>query len=184
MIIHKRYSFQCDISSSSSSDAVTYVEVIERLDDENYPIFTWPSSVLLAAFLYQQSNEGSNSFVQINSSTKVIELGSGTALPSLLCAKMGVSHCLMSERKDQSEMLQHIQDSIDHNNVSNSCVVYPLSWGYDTFLNFDDIPIVDLILGADIFYSAEDYDSILFTVFQLLVRNPKAVFLTTYQERE
>jgi predicted nicotinamide N-methyase len=42
---------------------------------------------------------------------------------------------------------------------------------------------VDLILGADVFYSRENYAAVLSTVASLMEENAEAIFVTTYQER-
>jgi predicted nicotinamide N-methyase len=182
MIIIKRYFFQHNSSVTTPNDVI-FVDTIEKLDDGNYPIFTWPCSVLLSAYLFHQKHT-QNPAVILDHTTSIIELGSGTALPSLLCSKLGVRHCYITERSDQPDMLQHIEESIDLNKVQTNSTVVPLTWGYHAYERFEDIPTVDLILGADIFYSDEDFDSILFNVFQLMVKNPRAIFLSSYQQRE
>ncbi len=180
MIERIRYEFRCKCSIDSN----TVVDVVEKLDDENSPIFTWPSSVLLAAFLFHQKHTLQLPYIVLNNATTIIELGSGTSLPSLLCAKMGVARCFITERADQPDLFGHIVDLIRLNSVQEHCKIVPFSWGYGNFENYDDIPQIDVILGADIFYCGEEFDAILFTVFQLLVKNPHAVFVTSYQDRE
>lgn len=149
----------------------------EHLDSSEYSLFTWPSSLLLAAFLASDAT--------IVRGKRVVELGAGTALPSLLCGKLGASQVLITEREDQPEMLHMIQEGIQLNGL-DKCEVKGITWGMKSLtsdVSYYEAESVDVVLGADVFYSSEDFDRLLLTVFRYMVLNNQCVFYTTYQER-
>lgn len=150
----------------------------EYLDSADYPLFTWPASLLLAAFLGADQS--------IVRGKVVLELGAGTALPAFTCGKLDAKKVIITERVDQSEMLQAIEEGIQLNALQHICTLQPLTWGFIPLPDHADHNTsekVDMILGADVFYNTEDFDSILLTVFRYFVVNPSCVFYTTYQER-
>jgi hypothetical protein len=65
----------------------------------------------------------------------------------------------------------------------HDCVVAALDWHAATAASDEAMGHFDLILGADVLYSSEDFDPVLATVAAIMDRNPAAVFITTYQER-
>jgi hypothetical protein len=44
-------------------------------------------------------------------------------------------------------------------------------------------PDIDIILGADVFYSSEDFEFVIALIDQFMSKNSKTIFYTTYQER-
>ena len=107
---------------------------------------TWESSVHLASFLL--SEQGSR-YIENNN---VLELGAGTGLVSILCAKyLGAKHVLASD--GSQDVVDTIQDNIFLNSLQDDprieCRI--LKWG--RFLDEadgDQEKTVDIILGADI----------------------------------
>jgi hypothetical protein len=194
MIVTKCFFFETgplgDIEQQQQQQVVS-VKVLELLDDENYPIFTWPSAIVLSAYLVHLHKSGASSLEQNTCGTPfllsvsvVLELGAGTALPSLVCAALDVQQCIITERADQPDLLDNISKCIELNGFeNNNCSVLPFSWddGNDPVI---DCLSVDVVLGADIFYSSEDFDDILYTIFRLMSRNPNLSFITSYQERK
>ena len=51
---------------------------------------------------------------------KVLELGSGTALPGLLCAKFGAEKVFLSDDAWQEDTLKNIREAVKINNFSDS----------------------------------------------------------------
>ena len=133
-------------------------------------IFVWPSSLVLSAYLVSNSN--------ICMNQKFYEIGAGCGLPSLVAAKLGASKCSLTEKFDDSQ-LEILNSNIQKNSLEHICHAELLNWGS---LIPNELKC-DYILGADIFYSSEDFDSILSTVSSVLLNNPNAVFLTTYHQR-
>lgn len=148
------------------------IHTIECLDSSIYSIFTWPCAITLSAYLISNP--------EIIKDKKILELGAGTSLPSIVCAKLGAIQVLASERADEPELLQAIDEIIRVNQVANICSSYPLTWGY---ILDESLPSFDVVLGSDIFYSSQDFEIIFQTLFSLLARNPHMIFLTSYQER-
>jgi predicted nicotinamide N-methyase len=145
------------------------IQIIERLDSDEYSIFTWPSSLLLALYLISVAKE-------IKGRT-ILELGAGTALPSILCGTLLAEKVYVSDRALEVDILDNIREIIQLNKLG-SVQVLPFDWG-----NAFPHSGVDIILGADVFYSSEDFDKILFTVYSIFAQNPNAVFYATYQMR-
>jgi predicted nicotinamide N-methyase len=146
------------------------IQIIERLDSDEYSIFTWPSSLLLALYLISVAKE-------IKGRT-ILELGAGTALPSIVSGSLLAEKVFISDRAQEVDILDNIREIIQLNNLESVLQVLPFDWG-----NAFPHPEVDIILGADVFYSSEDFDKILFTVYSIFALNPNAVFFTSYQMR-
>ena len=154
------------------------VRLKELLDSSDYAIFTWPSALLLAAFFVANPS--------IVHDRRIIELGAGTALPSVICGKLGAKKVIATERGEQTEMLQVIEEEFQLNQVDCICHSRPLTWGMlplPTESHEIEKDTFDVIIGADVFYSSEDFDRLLLTVLHFFIINPKCVFYTTYQER-
>ncbi len=146
--------------------------IVERVD-EKVSIFTWPSAYVLASYVMFHKILFEGKFV--------VELGGGTALPSIVAGLCGASKVITTERTSETEMVEVIKASIKLNGLQNVCSVQALDWGC---IDPDgELADVDIILGADVLYSTEHFDSVLLTVCALLSCRPEAVFVTSYQER-
>lgn len=129
----------------------------------------------MAWFLWEHRNELPHQ--------RILEIGSGTALPGILAAKCGATVTL-SDSITLPKSLLHIQRCCQLNNLilDRHIKVIGLTWGL--FLNnIFSVGPVDLILGSDCFYEPSVFEDILATVSYLLENNPGAKFLCTYQER-
>ncbi len=96
-----------------------------------------------------------------------------------MSGKIGAKCVIASDRSDQPELFADLEESFKLNNVSSSCTTMELDWGEPP----DSIPWVDVILGADVFYSLSDFENLFNVLALLMCTNPQAVFYTTYQER-
>jgi hypothetical protein len=150
-------------------------KIIEFVSDRGLSMFTWPSSQILSAFVASRS--------ELFRDLRVLELGAGTALPSIVAGLCGVRSVIITERCDEPDILRNINDIIQINCSQSKCVALPLNWGLISETDLDSIGRVDVVLGADVFYSSEAFDSVLLTFLSVLSRDPHAVFFTTYQER-
>ncbi|XP_023019352.1 histone-arginine methyltransferase METTL23 [Leptinotarsa decemlineata] len=149
--------------------------VIPELLQASYSFYTWPSSPVLAWFLWENRQELVNK--------NVLELGCGTALPGIVAAKCGAK-VVLSESATLPKSLAHTRRSCQLNNlVLNQHVkVIGLTWGL--FLNdLDSIGPLDFILGSDCFFEPSTFEEILVTVSYLLEPNADAKFFCTYQDR-
>ena len=148
--------------------------VREFFCENGLTLYTWPGGVLLAAFVASRSNEFFGS--------SCLELGSGTGLPAIVAAKIGAKHCVLTERND-TQILTNLRLMVTTNNVSHCTTVMALDWHQHDLATLCTMTTVDFILGADVFYSSEDFDPVLSIVETMTRVNPQTIFYTTYQER-
>uniref|UniRef100_A0ACD5V6X5 Uncharacterized protein n=1 Tax=Avena sativa TaxID=4498 RepID=A0ACD5V6X5_AVESA len=125
---------------SSESDHALRVEIVENIE-EDYGMFVWPCSIILAEYVWQQRSRFSSS--------KVVELGAGTSLPGLVAAKVGADVTL-TDIAQNTEVLNNIRQVCSLNNAN--CKVVGLTWGEWDEPVFDLHP--DIILGADVLYDS------------------------------
>ncbi|XP_059281124.1 uncharacterized protein LOC132034760 isoform X2 [Lycium ferocissimum] len=138
--------------SSEDTDDGFSVTIIENMKDE-YGLFVWPCSIILAEYIWQQRSR----FTGAN----VVELGAGTSLPGLVAAKVGADVTLTDD--------------------SNRSEVHGLTWGVWDTQTFCLCP--NIILGADVLYDSCAFDDLFATVAFLLQSCPSSVFITTYHNR-
>ncbi|XP_065220565.1 histone-arginine methyltransferase METTL23 [Planococcus citri] len=139
-----------------------------------YSSYIWPSAPILALYLWEHRHELSGKHI--------LELGAGTALPGILAAKCG-AYVTLSESALLPKSIQDLERSCKLNNLNSSQVqVIGLTWGLFTYSVLQLKP-VDLIISSDCFYEPITFEDILATVAFLLEKNPRAKFLSTYQER-
>ncbi|XP_076272557.1 histone-arginine methyltransferase METTL23 [Rhynchophorus ferrugineus] len=161
-------------SSGRSSEDILEILIPELLQ-ASYSFYTWPSSPVLAWFLWENRSELPGK--------RILELGAGTALPGILAAKCGAVVTL-SDSATLPKSLTHTKRSCHLNNLvlNEQIKVIGLTWGL--FLsNLDSIGPLDLILGSDCFFEPANFEDIIVTVTYLLEKNPGAKFICTYQER-
>lgn len=92
--------------------------------------------------------------------------------------------CKTTLSDHQDLVLENAAETCTLNNVK--CNMIHLAWGnLSTELLQLGQPecCPDLILGSDCFYDSKAFDDLLFTVAYFLAKNPEAVFITSYQER-
>ncbi|OEL15237.1 Methyltransferase-like protein 23 [Dichanthelium oligosanthes] len=154
---------------ASERDHDLRVDIIENIE-EDYGMFVWPCSIILAEYVWQQRSRFSGS--------RVVELGAGTSLPGLVASKVGADVTL-TDIAHNTQVLNNIRRICDLNNAS--CTVSGLTWGDWDEPIFDLHP--DIILGADVLYDSANFDDLFATVTFLLENSPGAVFITTYHNR-
>lgn len=136
----------------------------------------WDNSYFLTNYLIEH--------IFVNSSIKtMLELGAGTALPSICALIKGLN--VIST--DIPKVLPITKDCIDMNkelyNKNAISTVIPLSWQ-----NKKDIDLVkqkfnsfDLIVGSELTYLAEYFDDLINVLIAL--SDTKTIILMTYKER-
>ncbi|KAK9227935.1 hypothetical protein WN944_020881 [Citrus x changshan-huyou] len=142
------------------------IAIIENMKEE-YGLFVWPCSVILAEYVWQQRYRFSGA-----------NLGAGTSLPGLVAAKVG-SNVTLSDDSDRIEVLKNMRRVCEMNKLN--CRVMGLTWGFWDASIFDLNP--NIILGADVFYDASAFDDLFATITYLLQSSPGSVFITTYHNR-
>lgn len=145
------------------------IKIIESMKEE-YGLFVWPCSVVLAEYIWQQRKRFSGS--------SVVELGAGTSLPGLVAAKVG-SDVTLTEDSNRLEVLDNMRRVSDINKLQ--CKILGLTWGEWDASIFNLHP--NFILGADVLYETSAFDDLFATVAFLLQNSPGSVFITTYHNR-
>lgn len=145
------------------------ISIVENMKEE-YGLFVWPSSVILAEYVWQQKTR----FCGAN----VVELGAGTSLPGLVAAKVGADVTLTDD-VNKTEVLDNMRRVCNINDLK--CTVLGLTWGVWDAPIFSLCP--NIILGADVLYDTRAFDDLLATVAFLLQKCPDSVFITTYHNR-
>ena len=173
-------------------------EILGKVDDQEFPnnntasnlsinndnnndnaltLFVWPSALVLASYLVAYYSN--NNIIKDNGI--LLEIGAGVGLPSIVAALLGFQKVIISDRENEPKIGEIIKKNIIHNNINNNCSIKSISWGNIEII--ETLPIIDIILGSDVFYSSEDFDIVLFTISKIFEKNPNCIFLTTYQER-
>ncbi|XP_058090817.1 uncharacterized protein LOC131237166 isoform X2 [Magnolia sinica] len=145
------HSFGQSCQTGDDEDGLT-IHIIENMQ-EDYGMFVWPCSIVLAEYVWQQRPR----FLGMT----VVELGAGTSLPGLVAAKVG-SDVVLTDNSNRLEVLENMRKTSDLNNLN--CKILGLTWGEW------DAPLFSLnpkiLLGADVLYDTND-----------------SVFITTYHNR-
>lgn len=162
---------QHDFYGDDDGDSETSisVSVIENMKEE-YGLFVWPCSVILAEYVWQQRSRFRSS--------SILELGAGTSLPGLVAAKVG-ANVTLTDDSSKAEVLENMTRVCELNNLN--CNVMGLTWGVWDATIFDLRP--NIILGADVLYDSSAFDDLFATVSFLLQNSRDAVFITTYHNR-
>ena len=136
-------------------------------------VFTWPSSLLLSLYIATH--------IQDFRDKVILEIGAGTGLVSAVAAMIGAKSVIATDRDD--EIIQsNLIKTIELNNLSNIITPREMNWFQSSILEKEAF-FFDVILGADVFYSGEDFDPILYQVSLVFSKNPGSIFITAYQER-
>ncbi|XP_068640157.1 uncharacterized protein [Aristolochia californica] len=154
---------------ASDSDDAFSIRIIENIEEE-YGMFVWPCSVVLAEYVWQQRLR----FAGAN----VLELGAGTSLPGLVAAKVG-SNVILSDSSARPEVLTNIRRVCLLNRLE--CKIMGLTWGEwdEPFFSLEP----NILLGADVLYDTKDFADLFATMAFLLKKTPGSVFITTYHNR-
>ena len=141
----------------------------------SYGLYLWPSAPVLAWYLWLRQDEFQGK--------QVLELGSGTALPGLLTAKIGADQVTLSDDAWQVNTIKNILEAVKINHLQEPKVqVKGLTWGDYTEELFE-LTNLDFIIGSDLFFDPEVFEPLLITIAWLLEHNPKAEVLIAVQER-
>jgi len=171
---NKKFVFHNKNNITNDSEKIEIL--IPELLVAEYSFYTWPSSHVLASFLWDHRDSLRHK--------RILEIGSGTSLPGILAAKCG-ARVTLSDCSTLPKTLNHIKHCCNLNDLSigTDINVVGLTWG----LLCDDIfqkGTLDLIIGSDCFCDPSVFEQVLVTVSFLLERNPNNCrFIFSYQER-
>ena len=142
----------------------------------SYGLYIWPCSPVLAwyVWLHQQDFTGK----------RVLELGAGTSLPGLLCAKIGAEKVWLSDDPHIPNILTNCREAVKLNSLQDTVDVVGVSWGlYDPDIFLFESGDLDFILGSDLFFDPEVFEPLCCTLSYLLEHNPRARAYISLQER-
>jgi predicted nicotinamide N-methyase len=126
------------------------VKIYEHVSNE-YGMFVWPSSLLLAQYLAETHSNITG--------LRVLELGCGVALPGIVAAKFGAK-VILTDAGFRPDVLQNCREGCSINRVQ--CDILPLTWGkFSSSVLTMTAP--ELLIGADVFYDIENIETILAT---------------------
>jgi len=173
----QRNSINGSLEHDNSKEPVDVV-IPEQLA-ASYGLYLWPSAPVLAWYLWLRQEDLKNK--------TILELGSGTSLPGLLCAKFGASKVYLSDDSWQPNTLKNINEAVKINGLAEQpdrVQVKGLSWGDYTEELFDISQAkLDFVIGSDLFFDPAVFEPLLITISFLLEANPQAEVLIAVQER-
>ncbi|TRY75405.1 hypothetical protein TCAL_09751 [Tigriopus californicus] len=142
----------------------------------SFGLYIWPCAPVLAWYIWLHQDE----FV----GRSVLELGAGTSLPGLLCAKLGAERVWLSDKTRQTPVLNNIEQGVRLNGLTEKVSVIGLTWGeFDPDLFLFQNGQLDYIIGSDLFFDPEVFEPLIVTVALLLEFNPQTQVLIAVQER-
>ncbi|KAJ3307398.1 hypothetical protein HDV03_000046 [Kappamyces sp. JEL0829] len=150
---------------------------IRQVLDGDFGCYLWPSALVLILWL---SRTAAPLGVRTDR-CRVLELGSGVGLVGLYIASAWPSSVVTLSDAKQAfpQVVANLEFNVVQNGLQDRVGVADLSWGCRSIVPRP----YDLIVGADVFYEPALFDDLLWTLHLHFVANPKAVFLTAYQER-
>jgi len=156
---------------SSSSPPLVVRALVPEVLNRAYGLYTWPGAPVLAQYVFHRRRAFAG--------RHVLELGAGTALPSLVAAQLG-ARVVVTDCARAPQLLENCRRALDLNGVQAR--VLGLSWGLVS-PELLSLPPLDFILGSDVFYDEALFEDVLRTVVFLLERSPRCQLVFTYQER-
>lgn len=135
---------------------------IDEVYSGDFGTTVWPSSQLLAEFIFKNSPFFHNKVV--------LELGCGSGLAGIAAAKCG-SKLFFTDLDCPVSILDNCKYNCEINRVNDHSTVVridsfyhhkmPLRWGHIT-KNLFDLPSIDVIIGSDLFYDTGSNNSYFF----------------------
>ena len=117
----------------------------------------------------------------------MLELGSGTALPGLLCSKLGAKKVFLSDDMWQPNTIHNCNEAIKVNGLSDDKIsALGLTWGEFSpggLLRPELQEQLDFVIGSDLFFDPKVFEPLIVTLAYLLRLHPECQVLITVQER-
>eukprot|EP01060_Flectonema_neradi_P006154 TRINITY_DN14123_c0_g1_i1.p1 TRINITY_DN14123_c0_g1~~TRINITY_DN14123_c0_g1_i1.p1 ORF type:complete len:242 (+),score=38.82 TRINITY_DN14123_c0_g1_i1:72-797(+) len=108
---------------------------------------------------------------EICKSKRVLELGSGCGLMSLVIHKLGAANVVAT---DLPAVVDHLEKNIKNCESSNKIQVSTLTWGSPNASTDDVISNVDLVVASDVTITASAVPLLVSTIDTILDKNPTA----------
>jgi nicotinamide N-methyltransferase len=103
---------------------------------------------------------------------RLIELGAGSGLPSILIAKCYPHIIVIASDFPDAKLIQTLRENVTRNNVAQNCTVVPHAWGTDPSALLP--PPADIVLAADTLWDPAHHAALLRTICAVLARTPAA----------
>ncbi|EIW58548.1 uncharacterized protein TRAVEDRAFT_47692 [Trametes versicolor FP-101664 SS1] len=141
----------------------------------------WSASIYVADhFLDLQISRRAKQAAEEGRSLKVLELGAGAGLPSILVAKSYQDVLVTCSDYPDDALIRTLQENVKRNDASSSCRVVPYAWGSDPSVllppgtTTDEAPAFDIVLAADTLWNSDTHHLFLDTLRRTLRRSPNA----------
>jgi EEF1A N-terminal glycine/lysine methyltransferase len=106
---------------------------------------------------------------------RLIELGAGSGLPSILIAKCYPHISVVASDFPDSKLIHTLRENIARNNANQNCTVVPHAWGTNPSGHSGVLlPTADTVLAADTLWDAAQHAAQLRTLCAVLARTPAA----------
>jgi nicotinamide N-methyltransferase len=103
---------------------------------------------------------------------RLIELGAGSGLPSILIAKCYPRISVIASDFPDAKLIHTLRENVTRNNVVQNCTVVPHAWGTDPSALLP--PPADIVLAADTLWDPAQHAALLRTICTVLARTPAA----------
>lgn len=163
-----------DGSLAHNEEAAPVDVVIPEQLAASYGLYIWPCSPVLSWYVWLHQDEIRGK--------RVLELGAGTSLPGLLCAKIGAEKVYLSDVATEKNVLENCRHAVKLNNLEEKVGVLGITWGLFE-KNIFGLCDLDYIIGSDLFFDPAVFEPLCVTLSFLLKTNPSAQVLITVQER-
>uniref|UniRef100_A0A5S6QJ73 Methyltransferase small domain-containing protein n=1 Tax=Trichuris muris TaxID=70415 RepID=A0A5S6QJ73_TRIMR len=142
--------------------------------EKDYGLHVWPCADVLSSYICTHR--------ELVFNKRVLELGSGPGLVSLVAASCGASYVTVSDRMGDQSIQEMVQQNCAMNGLAARCTFVPLTWGRID-ANVSSLPPCDVIFLSDCFYDPSVFDSLQSILAFLLRRNHDASAYFSYKER-
>ncbi|KAN0121252.1 hypothetical protein V8E52_003840 [Russula decolorans] len=103
---------------------------------------------------------------------RLIELGAGSGLPSILIAKCYPRISVIASDFPDAKLIHTLRENVTRNNVAQNCTVVPHAWGTDPSALLP--PPADIVLAADTLWDPAQHVALLRTICAVLAHTPAA----------
>ena len=105
---------------------------------------------------------------------RLIELGAGSGLPSILIAKLYPHISVIASDYPDAKLIHTLRENVARNNAAQNCTVIPHAWGADPSALLPQGTAADVVLAADTLWDTAQHAALLHTICAVLARTPAA----------
>ncbi|KAI0272496.1 putative methyltransferase-domain-containing protein [Gloeopeniophorella convolvens] len=157
--------------SASGSDWAPQSVVLSIPDTQAEHWSLHASSIWVSALYVADHLSELNLPSESSRTLRLIELGAGAGLPSIVIAKSHPHISVVASDYPDPMLIRTLKENVVRNDVGSNCSVVPHAWGTDpTPL----LPPADIILAADTLWNSEVHETFLDTVCAVLARTRDA----------